>query len=82
MHDIKIANRSFENVAQFRYLGMTVTNQFFIQEEITRRLNLGKACYNSFQNPLSSRLLSRNVKIRIYKLLICLLFCMGVKLGP
>jgi hypothetical protein len=25
-HDIKIANRSFDNVAQFRYLGTTVTN--------------------------------------------------------
>jgi hypothetical protein len=25
--DIKIANRSFENVPQFRYLGMTVRNQ-------------------------------------------------------
>jgi hypothetical protein len=24
--DIKIANRSFENVSQFKYLGMTVTN--------------------------------------------------------
>jgi hypothetical protein len=26
-HDIKIANRSFDNEAQFKYLGMTVTNQ-------------------------------------------------------
>jgi hypothetical protein len=25
-HDMKIAYRYFENVAQFRYLGMTVTN--------------------------------------------------------
>jgi hypothetical protein len=33
-HDIKIANRSFENVAQFRYLGTTVTNQNLIGEEI------------------------------------------------
>jgi hypothetical protein len=36
-HDIKIANRSFENVAQFRYLGMTVTNQNLIREEIKKR---------------------------------------------
>jgi hypothetical protein len=40
-HDIKIGNRWFENVAQFRYLGMTITNQNLIQEEIKRRLNSG-----------------------------------------
>jgi ribosomal protein S2 len=33
-HDIKIANRCFGNVAQFRYLGTTMTNQNLIQEEI------------------------------------------------
>jgi hypothetical protein len=37
--DIKIANRYFENVAQFRYLGTTVINQNLIQEEIKRKLN-------------------------------------------
>jgi hypothetical protein len=66
-HDIEIANRSFENVSQFRYLGMTVTNQNFIQKEIKRRLNSGIACYHSVQNFLSSQLLSKNLKIRIYK---------------
>jgi hypothetical protein len=30
-HDIKIANRCFENVAQFRYLETTGTNQNFIR---------------------------------------------------
>jgi hypothetical protein len=65
--DIKIANRSFENVSQFKYLGTTVTNQNLIQEEIMRRLNSGNACYHSVQNLLSSRLLSINLKIRIYR---------------
>jgi hypothetical protein len=49
---------------------MTVTNQNFIQEEIKRRLNSGNACYPSVQNLLSSRLLSKNLKIRIYKTII------------
>jgi hypothetical protein len=69
-HDIKIANRCFGNVAQYIYLGMTVTNQNFIQEEIKRRLNLGNTCYHSVRNLLSSRVLSRNIKIRIYKSII------------
>jgi hypothetical protein len=30
IHDMKIANRSLENVAQFKYLGTTVTNQSLI----------------------------------------------------
>jgi hypothetical protein len=68
--DIKIANRLFENVSQFIYLGMTVTDQNLVQEEIKRRLNSGNACYHLVQNILSSRLLSKNVKIRIYKKII------------
>jgi hypothetical protein len=38
-HDIKIGNRSFENVIQFRYLGTIVTNQNLILQEIKRSLN-------------------------------------------
>jgi hypothetical protein len=33
-HYIRIANRCFENVAQFRHLGTTITNENLIQEEI------------------------------------------------
>jgi hypothetical protein len=41
-----------------------------IQEEIKRRLNSGNACYHLVQNILSSCLLSKNLKIRIYKTII------------
>jgi hypothetical protein len=81
IHNIKIGDRSFENVAQFKYLGTTVTNKNLIGEEIKRRLNSGNACYHSVQNLLSSRLLSKNVKIRIYKTII-LPGSVWVKLGP
>jgi hypothetical protein len=49
-HDIKTANRSFQNVSQFRYLGITATNEKFIQEDILRRLISGNACYHSVQS--------------------------------
>jgi hypothetical protein len=68
--DIKIANRSFENVPQFKYLGMTVTNQTLFQKEIERSLYSGNACYHSVQNLLPSRLLSKSVKIRIHEAII------------
>jgi hypothetical protein len=67
---IKIADRSFENLSQFKCLGTIVTNQNLIQEEIKRSLNSGNACYHSVQNFPSSRLLSKNLKIRIYKTII------------
>jgi hypothetical protein len=69
-HNIKIANGSFENVSQFKYLETTVTNQNLIQKEIKRRLNSGNAPYHSVQNVPSSRLLCKNVKIRMYKTII------------
>jgi hypothetical protein len=47
------------------------------QEDIKRRLNSGKVCYHSVQNRLSSQLLSKNLKIRIYKTIMLLVFLYG-----
>jgi hypothetical protein len=41
---VKILNRSFENMSQVKILENTVTDQNLIQEEIIRRLNSGNAC--------------------------------------
>ena len=51
---------------EFKYLGTTLTDQNSIQAEIKNKLKLGNACYHSVQNLLSSRLLSKNLKIKIY----------------
>jgi hypothetical protein len=51
---------------EFKYLGTTLTDQNSIQEEIKSRLKLGNACYYSVQNLLSSRLQSKNLKIKIW----------------
>ena len=51
-------------------MGTTLTNQNSIAEEIKSRLRSGSACHHSVQNLLSSRLLSKNLKIKIYRTII------------
>ena len=65
-NSVRIDNSTFERVEDFKYLGTTLTNQNPIPEEIKSRLRSGNACYHSVQNVLSSRLLSKNLKIKIY----------------
>jgi len=62
----RIHSVRMERVEEFKYLGTTLTNQNYIQEEIKSRLRSGNACYYSVQNLLSSRLLSKNLNIKIY----------------
>ena len=54
----------------FTQLGTTLTNQNYIQEEIKSRLKFGYVCYHLMQNLLSSSLLSKNIKIPIYRTII------------
>ncbi|KAJ4428178.1 hypothetical protein ANN_24193 [Periplaneta americana] len=67
---IKVGDLSFEEVEKFKYLGATVTNVNDTREEIKHRINMGNACYYSVEKLLSSSLLSKNPKVRIYKTVI------------
>jgi hypothetical protein len=79
---IRVANKSVEKVAKFKYLGSALTDQNCIHEEIRSRLNSGNACYHAVQNLLSSRLLSRNAKIKIYKTIILSVVLYGCETLP
>ena len=70
IHTVRIDNSTFERVEEFTYLGTTLTNQNSIAEEIKSRLMPGNACYLSVLNLLSCRLLSKNLKIKIYRTVI------------
>jgi hypothetical protein len=69
-YSMKIDTSYIESVEEFKYLGTKLTNKNSIQEEIKSRLKLGNACYYSVQNLLSSSLLSKKLKIKIYRTII------------
>jgi hypothetical protein len=56
LEKIRLANESFENVAELKYLGTKITQKNQIHDEIKSRLNSWDACCYSVQNHLSSRL--------------------------
>ena len=80
IRSVRIDNSTFESVQEFKYFGTNLSNQNPIAEEIESRLRSGNACFHSVQNLLSSRLLSKNLKTKIYRTVFFLLFCLSVKL--
>ena len=76
---IKIGSNSYEKVETFKYLGSFLTNQNSIHEEIKCRLKARNSSYHSEQILLSSRLLSKNLKITIYIKQYCQLYYMAEK---
>jgi hypothetical protein len=74
-HHLLITKKSFENVAKFKYLGTAVISTNIIHKEIKSTLNSRNACYHSVRNPLSSRLLSKNLKFFVYNTIILHVWC-------
>jgi len=70
IHSVRMDNSTFERVEEFKYLGTTLTNLNAIREEFKKRLRSGNTCYYSVQKLLSSRLLSKNLKIKLYRTII------------
>jgi len=81
IHSVRNDNSTFESVEEFKYLRTTLTNQNSIAEEIKSRLRSGSACYHSVQNLLSSGLLSKNLKIKIYRIIIVPVVLYGCETG-
>ena len=75
--NIVIENLSFEKMYKLKYLGVTVTNTNDIREEIKRRINMGNACYYSFEKILSSCVLSKKLEIKLHKTIILLVVLYG-----
>ena len=68
--NITVVNSWYEKVKTLKYLGSFLTNQNYIHKGKKSRLKAGNSCYYLVQTLLSSRLLSKNLKIKIYKTII------------
>jgi hypothetical protein len=49
-HNVLTVHKYFENMANFKHLGITVTNQNYLHEEIKEQVEFRYVCYNSIQN--------------------------------
>jgi hypothetical protein len=69
-------------MSEFIHFGTVATNQICIHEEIKCRLYSGSVCYPSVQNHLPSRLLYKNLNIKVYKTTILPVVLYGCETWP
>jgi hypothetical protein len=68
--NINIGNRTFEGVSQFIYLGALVNSQNEISDCIQDRIQNGNKAYFDNLKLFKSKLLTRNTKVKIYRILV------------
>lgn len=76
-HNMKVANKSYVDLENFKYLGPTLTNQNSMHEGIRSRLNSGNTCSHLAHNPQSTNLRLKNINIKIYRGIIILVALCG-----
>ena len=81
-HNIKFCNKFLESLEHLKYLGTTQTYQNSIHDEVKSRLTSENVCYLSVQNLLSSSLLSKNIKIKTYRITVFVCCLCGCKTWP
>lgn len=64
--NLKVENKEFEQVKEFKYLGVTLNNKNIMHEEINVRLNAANRCYFAMETIFKSKLISKNVKEKLY----------------
>ena len=79
---IKIGSNSYGEVKTFKQLGSILTNQNSIPKEIKCRLKAGNSCCYSVQTLWYSRLLSKNLKIKMYKTIVLPVVLYGCEIWP
>jgi hypothetical protein len=70
IHELKIGEYKFEGISRFTYLGSVLTESNSIIAEINERIKKGNATYYKNRKSLTSKLLTRNIKLRLYLTLI------------
>ncbi|KAJ4450459.1 hypothetical protein ANN_01884 [Periplaneta americana] len=68
--EVKMGTYKFEKVKEFTYLGSILTANNDLRNEVQRRINLANRAYYSLLPIVKNKIISREIKIKIYKTLI------------
>jgi hypothetical protein len=69
-HNLKIRNKEFDGVSEFKYFGNIIENNIRNYRHIRERIQTGNKEYYANLQMLRSKIISRSSKLQIYKILI------------